>query len=84
MRKYFDAHLHILLTNLKEENLNIVKIIADAPERAALRNQKQHGGYFSCDICLANPENFRMEGSRASKVLLCFSKGININSPFLC
>ena len=47
--------------------LRIRKTILDAPERAFLRGQTQHGGYFSCDICLANPISIDLPGNRGKK-----------------
>jgi hypothetical protein len=39
-----------LLSEQGRANLRLV--VADAPMRAALRMQKQHGAYYSCDYCV--------------------------------
>lgn len=65
----FDAYLSVFLDELVQEGLELDKAVADAPERANLRKQKLYGGYSSCDLCLANPENIRNEKGTGSKML---------------
>ena len=67
MKNYFEAYLGIFLDKLVEANVSLDKAVADAPERARLKAFKTYGGYFSCDWCLANPENISIEGRRGSK-----------------
>lgn len=67
MKDYFEAYLSLFLDKLVEANVALKKAVADAPERARLKCTKGHGGYFSCDWCLANPENIRIDGRNGCK-----------------
>ena len=69
MKPSFEVYLSSILAEFDHLDMIVDKVILDAPERAAARKQKQHGGYYSCDWCLANPENIQIEGKRASKYM---------------
>jgi hypothetical protein len=64
---YFNAHLEVFLEECIAAGLHPYKAILDAPERAACRGQKQHGAYYSCDVCLANPDNYQSPGTQKYK-----------------
>ena len=72
MKPSFEVYVSSLLDELEQLEIQVEKVILDAPERAAARKQKQHGGYYSCDWCLATPENFAIEGKRASNVITVY------------
>ena len=67
LKDYFEVYLEGLLEEIVAASCSVKKAVLDAPERAACRKQKQHGGYFSCDMCYANPENIQIHGGRSSK-----------------
>ena len=67
MRDTFQAYISIFLDEMEDCAMRVRKLVVDAPERASLRRQKMHGGYFSCDLCTANPENIRIPNKRGSK-----------------
>ena len=67
MKERLDIYVSSILDEFSHEGLRLSKIVLDAPERAAARKQKQHGGYYSCDYCLANPENYKVPGKRGSE-----------------
>ena len=67
MRATFQDYLGDVLQQIKDENCHLDKVVVDAPERAACRRQKLHGGFYSCDLCLANPDSVLLPGSRCSK-----------------
>ena len=69
LRHYFEVYLEGLLEDIVSCSTTIKKAVLDAPERAACRKQKQHGGYFSCDMCYANPENLASQEGRGSKLI---------------
>ena len=69
MKANLDVYVRSLLDELDHLGLKVEKVILDAPERAAAWKQKQHGGYYSCDLCLANPENIQIPGKRGSKLV---------------
>ena len=73
MKDSMDVYLQSLLEEFDSSNLQIEKVVMDAPERAAWRKQKQHGGYYSCDFCVANPENIQIPGKRGSKCHLIWN-----------
>lgn len=64
MKPVFEMYLENLIDEFKDSHIQVKKLVLDAPERAACRKQKQHGGYFSCDLCLANPENIDTQNRR--------------------
>ena len=64
----FEAYISNFLDELIECSVKLDKVVGDAPERAFLRNLKLHGGYFSCDLCLANPESIS-NGGKGSKLI---------------
>jgi hypothetical protein len=64
---YFNAHLEVFLQECTENGLIPMKAILDAPERASCRGQKQHGAFYSCDVCLANPDTIQT-GTRSKRV----------------
>lgn len=66
----FDAYFAVFLEELSDEGLQVDKAVGDAPERANLRKQKLYGGYSSCDLCLANPENIRNERGTGSMFMV--------------
>ena len=68
MKENFQAYLSMFLDEMEECSMKVRKLVVDAPERATLRRQKMHGGYFSCDLCTANPENVRIPNKRGSKL----------------
>ena len=68
MKESFEAYIANFLEEMESENMKLNKVIVDAPERAYCRKQKSHGGFNSCDLCLANPESYRVPGSRGSKL----------------
>lgn len=68
----FDAYFSVFLGELEAEMIHLDKAVGDAPERANLRKQKLYGGYSSCDLCLANPENIRNERGTGSKSITFF------------
>ena len=75
MKQNFEAYLSNFLSEVKDCGLKVLKLVADAPERASCRHQKQHGGAFSCDLCLANPQSMAIPGKRGSKydgVTICY------------
>lgn len=75
MKAEIEAYISIFLDKLAQEDLKLLKVVLDAPERASLRKQKLYGGYFSCDICLANPENIRTKGKQCKCCILrCIMK----------
>lgn len=67
MKAFFEAYLSLFLEKLIDVNVRLKKIVGDAPERARLKCFKTHGGFFSCDLCLASAENLTTEGRRGSK-----------------
>ena len=68
MKENFEMYISSLLDQLQEHDITFKKLVLDAPERAACRKQKQHGGYYSCDLCEANPENVKIPGKSGSKL----------------
>ena len=70
MKLNFETYIASLLEQLRDNDIRLEKLVLDAPERAACRKQKQHGGYYSCDVCEANPENMAIPGKRGCKYLL--------------
>ena len=66
-KEKFEGYISNFLTEMTEANMTLKKLVLDAPERATCRKQKMHGGYFSCDLCVANPENYTVPGRRGSK-----------------
>ena len=62
MKVNFEMYVKSLLDQLNTNGIKLEKLVLDAPERAACRKQKQHGGYYSCDLCEANPENVPLNG----------------------
>ena len=69
MKSSFQTYLGDVLAQITEENLHLDKVVVDAPERAACRRQKLHGGFYSCNLCVANPDSVTLPGSRCSKLL---------------
>ena len=67
MKESFEVYIAHFLEDMENENMQLNKVIVDAPERAYCRKQKSHGGFNSCDLCLANPESIRLPGRRGSK-----------------
>ena len=65
----FEVYIESIIEELIDCDLRLDKLVCDAPERASARKQKQHGGYYCCDLCVANPENHRIPGKQASKFL---------------
>jgi hypothetical protein len=51
--------LQPLLSQLESLAIRLDYIVADAPERAFLRNQKTFAGYLSCDYCLIHGEKLK-------------------------
>ena len=70
MRENFDAYVANFISEINDSSLHLKKVVMDAPERAACRQQKQHGGYYSCDLCTANPDNVQIPGKRGSESYL--------------
>ena len=68
MKTNFEGHLQSVIEQLEVNGLQLKKLVLDAPERAACRKQKQHGGYHSCDLCEANPENVKIPGKKGCKL----------------
>jgi len=77
LKENFNIYLSTIVKQLGEAGLTIDKLVVDAPERAAIRQQKQHGGYHSCDLCVCNPENLKIPGKRGSKLVVKFTKSVN-------
>ena len=67
MKANFEGYVKDLLKQLEDHDILLRKLVVDAPERAACRKQKQHGGYYSCDVCEATPENIWIPGKRGCK-----------------
>ena len=67
MKSTFQNDLSEVLEQISAENCHLDKVVVDAPERAACRRQKLHGGFYSCDMCVANPDSVVLPGSRISK-----------------
>ena len=67
MKDSFEGYVSNFLEEMASASMNLKQLVVDAPERATCRKQKMHGGYYSCDICIANPENFPIPGRRGSK-----------------
>ena len=67
MKLHLDVYLESFLDEVLNSGYKLKNLILDAPERASCRKQKQHGGYYSCDLCLANPENENFVGNRGMK-----------------
>ena len=67
MKAQFEAYISNFLEEMQATPMVLKKVVLDAPERATCRKQKMHGGYYSCDVCIANPENMQIPGKRGSK-----------------
>ena len=67
MKENFEVYVSNFISEMKDAGMILDKVVLDAPERALCRHQKSHGGYFSCDICVANPESIRIPGKAGSK-----------------
>ena len=67
MKDHFEGYVSNFLEEMAAASMKLKKLVVDAPERATCRKQKMHGGYYSCDICVANPENYSIPGRRGSK-----------------
>ena len=68
-KQNFEAYVSNFIEELQQCGLKVLKLVADAPERAASRHQKQHGGAFSCDVCIADPQNMAIPGKRGCKII---------------
>ena len=69
MKENFEVYISNFIDELKEADIRLSKVVLDAPERALCRHQKSHGGYFSCDLCYASPENIPIPGEKGSKYI---------------
>lgn len=49
-------------------------VIADAPNRAELRDIQQHSGYYACDCCLKKAESYSLPGKTGCKRIWPYSK----------
>ena len=78
MKVNFQVYVASFLEELNDASIKVLKLVADAPERASNRLQKQHGGYYSCDLCTANPENIAIPGKKGSEcqIYCCDTKAI--------
>ena len=68
MKDRFEGYISNFIEEMKSAGMVLQKLVLDAPERATCRKQKMHGGYYSCDLCIANPENMRIPGKKGSKL----------------
>ena len=66
MKDIFDIYLSRFFKQCAASGLQILKSVADAPERAHNRKQKQFGGYYSCDMCTAKAKSIAIPGKRTS------------------
>lgn len=66
MMTIFDVYLSRFFQQCAGLDLKILKSVADAPERARNRKQKQFGGYHSCDMCTAKAKSIDIPGKQAS------------------
>lgn len=66
MKAIFDIYLSRFFEQCASSGLKILKSVADAPERAHNRKQKQFGGYHSCDMCMAKAKSINIPGKKAS------------------
>jgi len=78
MSELIESHFESYLKGIVDAGLIIKKAVLDAPERAACRRQKMHGGYYSCDVCTANPENIPLPGGKRGCKLILFINFFNI------
>lgn len=74
MKPEIEAYICHFLDKLLDADIHLDKVVLDAPERASFRKQKLHGGYFCCDLCLANPES--ISTGNGCKFLPYFSGGL--------
>ena len=70
MHQYVEEQVKKYLEDIQQEGLSIKKAVLDAPERAACRRQKQHGGYYSCDVCTENPRHLPYENRRGGNKVI--------------
>lgn len=55
----FIQELTIILDELKQENVQIINVLADNPMRALMRMFKNHSSYFACEYCRASAEYYQ-------------------------
>ena len=67
MKHWVDAYMSLFVLELVDLGQPVEHMVMDAPERANVRKQKAHGGYYSCDLCMANPTSIRVGNGNASK-----------------
>jgi len=71
MKNDIEKYMAAYLKEIEDAGLRVIRAVLDAPERALCRRQKQHGGFFSCDVCVANPISLTNERNKGSKLLTC-------------
>lgn len=72
-KQTFECYLTEFIEELNDLGLRISLVVMDAPERSTCRKQKQHGGFYSCDTCYANPENYQTPGRTGCMEFLTFT-----------
>ena len=55
----FVHELTIVLDDLKDNNVQIINVLADNPMRALMRLFKNHSSYYSCEYCRASAEYYQ-------------------------
>ena len=63
----FECYLHSFIEEANDLGVQIELAVLDAPERSTCRKMKQHGGYYSCETCYANPINYKTPGRSGCK-----------------
>jgi len=71
-RHRVDAYIARFIQDLKDMARTVEDMFLDAPERAVVRQQKGHGGYFCCDLCIANPVSIPSGNGTSSKFTTYF------------